>query len=232
MYKIGIYIIILLFTVSVSGNAKSTFSGERLRKACIEYIESQLGPDAKIAVSEGIQLQEFDSDDITANCTYKPGSLKGNTYLTIEFSENSKIIRRINVPVRITIFAELPVALKSIRQNQVINQEDVKLENVDISGFTDSDLLDISYVVGFSAKRTISQGSVITKGLVDFGTGIKRGDKVLIMVQSGSVIVKSEGIALTDAEIGQNIRVQREKNGNTITGVAGIDKVVFISSNY
>ena len=223
-------IFILILMSSMVCYSKSTFSGSRLREACIEYIKGMTDDNAKISVSIDIPDQNFDSDDITANCTARPNTLKGNTYLTIEFSEDSRIIRKLNVPVKVEIFAEIPVAKKFIKQKSEFKEEDIEFEPVDISNYSDDELVDIYSVIGFNAKKNINAGSTIVKSMIDFGGGIKKGDKITILVRLGLVSVKSEGIAVNDAEIGETVRVKREKAGSILTGIAGIDKMVYIDS--
>jgi len=223
-------IIILILLSSMICYSKSTFSGERLREACIEYIKIMTDENVKYLIAIDIPDQDFDSDDISANCTAKPNSLKGNTYITIEFSENSRVVRKINVPVKVEIFAKLPVANKFIKQNSSIKEEDFTLETVDISNYSEKELIDSYYIIGFNAKKNINAGTAIVKSMIDYGGGIKKGDKISIIVRSGCVTVKSDGIAVNDAEIGESVRVKRDKAGSILTGIAGIDKTVVIDN--
>ena len=101
---------------------------------------------------------------------------------------------------------------------------------VDISNYSEKELIDSYYIIGFNAKKNINAGTAIVKSMIDYGGGIKKGDKISIIVRSGCVTVKSDGIAVNDAEIGESVRVKRDKAGSILTGIAGIDKTVVIDN--
>jgi flagella basal body P-ring formation protein FlgA len=227
---LGIIFFVLMATVNLTF-AKSTFSGERLREACLEYIQSVVNEDSEINVSSNIQAVEFSDDDITAQCVASAGSLRGNCYITIEFLKDAKLIRRMNVPVQVKIFALVPVAFTNIKGGGEFTENNIKIERKEVTNIKSDDVINQDYVFGQSAKRNVNNGMIITKSMLDMGFGIKRGEKVVIVAVSGAISVKSMGVALNDAEVGQDIRVKRDGINAVLTGTVSENKQVLIKLN-
>ena len=224
-------IVLILFAGFNSLFAKSTFSGDRLRSACLEYVQSIVKGDCEINVSSNIQNVEFAENDVTAQCVSSENSLRGNCYVTIEFLKDEKVIRKVNVPVQVKVFSLVPVSISPIRSGGEFSQKNLKIERKEITNIKDEDIINLDVLFGQQAKRSVNQGVIITKSMVDAGYGIRRGEKVVIIAIAGAISVKSTGTALNDAEPGQAVRVKRDGINAVLNGTVSENKLVIINLN-
>jgi len=230
--KYNVLLILLVFVVSSTGVlAKSTFSGERLRQSCIEYINQTVGGEAVVSISQKIVSQEFEDDGIVAQINSDTKNLKGNTHLAIEFLKNGKIIRRLEVPVRIRIFKFVAVAATTINKGDAVNEGDINQEKEEITYISDNDNISPEEIIGQKAKRNISKGTIFTRNLFENQNRIHRGEKVTLIIKSGAVTIRTSGVALQDADYGSKIRIKREGTQTVLYGSVAMDGSVLISPN-
>lgn len=224
-------IIIIMMTIFSGANlfSQSSFSGERLKQACIDYIHSKVGTDVEIFISSIIEDQKFSKKGIIAKLKGEEYSLKGNTNLAIEFVLNEKLVKRLQVPVRIKVYKEVPVAKEGINRGQIIAKRDLQLEKKDVTNYANSELLDFEEIINSKAKRNISASSIITASHIEKGNIINKGDKVQLIVQSGNIRIQAYGEALQDAKINDLLRVRREGTKTIIQGKVAEDGTVVIS---
>jgi flagella basal body P-ring formation protein FlgA len=225
-----ILLIIITFLSFVKAEGKSSFSGERLKEACLNYIYNIYGDNAEVQISKNIDDQIFDDDNITAQCDGNTKSLRGNCYVAIEFRKDEKLVSRIQIPVRIKIYGIVPVATELIKSADYIKDTQVTLEKIDITYIDLEKVENLEYIIGKKAKRNITAGTVITGGLLENEIMIHRGDDVRIYAQSGAVRISSTGKALQDAEVGQKVRIQRDGSRDILNGYVARDGSIFITS--
>lgn len=223
-------IIILLFLIAINLYANSTFSGERLKQACINYVYSILGNDIEIAIKQNLEDEIFEQDGIIAKCTGNEKNLRGNCFIGIEFYDGERLIRLIEVPAKIKIWGYVPVATNSMRKGEVIDYNSITIEKKDITNIY-SKILTPEEIIGKRINSNITAGNVITGGLIEDNTKINRGDKVRIIAQSGAVRISSSGKALQDATVGQKIRIQRDGTPDILEGYVAKDGNIYLLKN-
>ena len=220
-----------LFSFWTIAFSKSTFSGERLKQACIEYAQSLIGNNAEINLIEKIEDQTFEESGITAICTGNEKSLRGNCFIGVEFYRNGFLLRRLQVPARIKIFMEVPVAVKTIFRGASIQNEDIKIEKKDITNYNVSDILSPEEIIGKKARNNIPIDGIIVRLSIENEKVISRGDKVKIVVESGAIRISATGEALQDGATGEIILVKREGTQSKLQGKVAADGTVIISQN-
>jgi flagella basal body P-ring formation protein FlgA len=225
--------LLIFFCLFINNNlySKSTFSGERLKSACLEYIQDKVGTDAEISISQKINTQNFEEDGITAKCLGDEKSFRGNGYVTIEFEKDGQLKRRVEVPVRVKIFKNVPNASHALMRGDVIAKEDINVIKTDVTYYKDYELLNETELIGKKVKQNVSERTLFTKMNVYDDNMIKRGDKVTIIVQSGAVRITASGEALQDAAIGKPIIVKRDGSQEKLQGKVNEDGTVIISAN-
>ena len=136
-----------------------------------------------------------------------------------------------NVPVQVKIFALVPVAVTNIKSGGAFSENNIKIERKEVTNIKRDDVITQNYAFGLFTKRNVNIGMIITKSMLDMGFGIKRGEKVVIVAVSGAISVKSMGVALNDAEVGQDIRVKRDGINTVLNGTVSENKFVIIKLN-
>jgi len=226
-----LYIILFfIMVIASSALAQSSFSGDRLSKACEDYVYMLLGNNIELRISKSIRDHDFEENGVTARCSGSKESFRGNCFVIIEFNLNEKIIKRLQVPARVIIYKEVPVAAENISRGEIIEPNKISIEKKDITYHSEKDIPSSSEISGLTASRNISKGTIITHAFIEKQGTIKRGEKVNIIVHSGSVIVRTTGQALSDAATGESIRVKREGTQTILEGLVAMDGTVFINA--
>jgi flagella basal body P-ring formation protein FlgA len=229
-YKyIALFITITFLTAVGVLTAKSTFTAERLKQSCYNYIESLVGKSAEISIAGSIRDQLFEESGITARCTGSAESFKGNCFVCVEFYQGSKLVKRLQIPARVRFYQETPIARNAIMGGSLIGSDDIKLEKREITNYQSKEIPILDDLIGKTARGNISKGSIITRSSIKEEPAVKRGGKVLIVVQAGAVRISSMGEALQDAVPGQSVRVKREGSQTILQGIAAMDGSVFIN---
>lgn len=203
-------LLVILGSVTVM-SAQSSFSAERLRKAVEQYVQKSLDDNSECLVSSTIEAQTFAVDNVTARCVAGLSSLRGSTNVAIEFIvDNDVVLRRIHVPVIIKKYAIVPVTEIHIRQSEKVQIENIRFERRDISAYNEEDMPTQEEIAGSVARRNITKNSIITRSLLLSAQSVKRGSSVKIYATVSGVTITSRGTALSDADMGQTVRVMRE----------------------
>lgn len=107
------------------------------------------------------------------------------------------------------------VAAKAILRGQIIGAEDVREEKVSLQP-GQSVLTDLSVAIGRIAKRTVQPGRALQLHLLQQPNMVNRGEKVLIKAASGAARITTQGIALENGHLGQQIPVQNAHSKKVI----------------
>lgn len=225
------YIIIsLLLALSTEAMPAATFSGDRLRQGCLDYIYENLGEDAQVAVAGNIQDQSFDEDDVIATFVANPKALRGNTFVQIEFRQDGKLLRRVQIPVRIKIYMEVPVAAENVARESELTENDITYQKLNVTYYSEGDFPGQDEIIGAKADRNISKGAIITRKLLRDESKILKGSKVSIILDAGDIKIRAYGTAMQDAAVGSEIRIKRDNSNSVLQGRVARDGTVVISS--
>ena len=119
-----------------------------------------------------------------------------------------------------------PVAVSTIPSRSLIKEEDVELLWVKCGRRS---VVDIERVIGRQAANTIEQGSVIK--IYDFkdSAAIHRGQSVTVIVNNGSLNIKSKGKAMRPGAVGEVIDVKIKGSNKRVSAVIRSKGVVEVS---
>ncbi len=122
----------------------------------------------------------------------------------------------IYVPVQIRLMKEVVVANSRLPRGHVVNSQDLRLLQIDITDYPHGYFADVAPVVGKELKRAVAMNNPIAPAHLRQALAIKRGDEVMIVASSGKVAIRSAGIAMSDGRIGQQIRVKNSSSRRII----------------
>ncbi|MBK9248647.1 MAG: flagellar basal body P-ring formation protein FlgA [Ignavibacteria bacterium] len=232
MFIVKHLVLIFVLWISFQSTAytQAFFSGERLRQAVITYTTKTVGQDAEVLVNQTIADQGFQESNVSAKCTGSKESLRGISNVAIEFSIAGRVVRRVQVPVQVKVYREVAVATVPISYTSTISHQHYTIERRDVTAYSDSELLDEKELTGTAVRRMIPKGSIITRSQVTEIGGIRRGGIATIVVQAGSVVIRTKGTALSDATIGETVRVMREGTNTVLSGILQLNNTVYIGN--
>lgn len=220
-------LLIMIVATSNMGFAKSTFSSERIENAVQSIITKKIGSESEIEFLTIPKTQEFSQDDVSAEIILDDVINPGTNIVGIRFSDDSKILKYIEISVRVKLFSEVWVTNRTVPSNTKLTQNDFVKKSKPIN--SNNLPLDISELIGRELIRTTSIGEYVTKEMLTSEILIKRGDKVTLVVQSGGVRVRCAGTATQDGAEGQSIRVKRDGSPAVLTGKVTEDGIVLVN---
>lgn len=126
----------------------------------------------------------------------------------------------IHVSVIARAEAEVLVARRAIGRQETISANDVMSARRDITGLPYGYLGALPVGDVLMAKSSIGQGAVITPGMTEAATVIRRGDLVAIELSDPRIAISMRGVAMADAAAGELIIVKNSQSGRVVQGKA------------
>jgi flagella basal body P-ring formation protein FlgA len=119
---------------------------------------------------------------------------------------------------------------RSVKRGAVITADDVKLAPV--SRKTSKHYFTrIQDVVARKATRNMAIDRIVEARQLELNWAIRTGEKVMIEHKIGPVQVLSEGVALSNAQLGATARILNTKSKREVEGIVVSGKKIFIGAN-
>jgi flagella basal body P-ring formation protein FlgA len=125
----------------------------------------------------------------------------------------------LHVPVSISVYGKVLVASHQLQKGRVLTAADLKLAKNDLANLSYGYYENLNNGIGLKLKRHVSAGTVLTPAMLKKPRIISRGQKVTIMAQSGSMLVRMKGKALDNGAIGDRIKVINIKSRKKLEGI-------------
>jgi flagella basal body P-ring formation protein FlgA len=203
-------IIWLCVFFSTSAMSVEVQSLQSIRDAVQLFVESNL--DASTGETE-VTVGQLDRRLRLTRCeeplqTYFPNSVKPLGNITVGVRCEGAKPWSLMVQARIQQFIDVVVTSRPLGRNLILDEGDVLLSRTDISSFSGGYFASIPEVSGMVLKRSVTAGTVLTTSMLKPAILIKRGEKVIIRAETGSVLIKMEGEALQAGVKGEMIEVK------------------------
>lgn len=128
------------------------------------------------------------------------------------------------MPVKIQTKLPVLTAKQTISKGSLLNSTNVEITYIDQLDLRGETLMDMNLIIGAKAKRTLSKGKALSPRSFCV---ICKGDNVEIIAKSSTFMIKTEGVALKNANLGEKVRVKNNRSGRIVVGTVGaFNKVV------
>ncbi len=124
----------------------------------------------------------------------------------------------LSVRTRVQFMVPAVVARRALQAGQVVEQVDVQLGEVDLTGIQRPALREESQAIGRIARVGLAAGQAIGPEHLKLPVVVRRGATLEVTATIGQVSVTSAGTALQDGTVGEVIRV-RVPGGRTVQGI-------------
>lgn len=115
------------------------------------------------------------------------------------------------------LYEDVVVTSHRLKQNSLINEEDLTLARRKITEFAHQLVPSINDAVGMKTARSLAGGTVLLSQYVKKQPLIKRGDMVTILVTSGSLKITTQGEARGKGAEGELVKVKNLASRRIIT---------------
>lgn len=132
----------------------------------------------------------------------------------------------IYVPVKVNVYADVAVAQRNLAKGSIIAADDLVLAKMNVAEAGNGYFESIDLVVGMEAKRNIRLGDALQQNALRSPTVIQRGETVILEATVAGVAVETKAKALTNGQLGEQIRVQNSHSKRVVYAkVTGPGKV-------
>lgn len=136
----------------------------------------------------------------------------GTKNLNVKVHCNASRRWTIYVPVTLQMFAEVAISTRNLHRGEAVQESDFVLKRTNTSNISNSFLDSKKKLVGMEMRRAVRAGAILTIQDVKEPTMVKRGETVVIVARTSGLEVRSEGKALSNGRVGEQIRVQNPKS--------------------
>jgi len=214
MKKINFILVILLFASQIqSSNAAQYQSIASIQKAITHYVHTHLTSSSDYK----LKLGQIDNRLKLALCneeltvfSQKVSLKAGRNSIGIKCNSNKKWT--IYTSAIINIYQDVIVLSQPIKRGDFFTKNILQLEKREISGLRSGFFTETKNIINKQATRNLNRNTVLTQSNMTEPKLIKRGEKVIIKVNSPNLEISVAGIALMDGVKNQNIRIKNIKS--------------------
>jgi flagella basal body P-ring formation protein FlgA len=120
------------------------------------------------------------------------------------------------IPATVRVYQNILQSIRPLARGSIINADDLQMAEVDVSTLRSTWLQDQQEVIGMELRRALPAGTAITAEALSLPQLVSRGDTIVLTAQRGSVIIRQQGIALQNGELGRQISVRNANSERVV----------------
>jgi len=158
------------------------------------------------------------------------GARTGRRSFRVGLFVDGQFLKTINVVGEVKAQATVTTPVRWLKPKEVVAGKDVTAMKVDVPSLTHDFILDSDDVIGKQVLRPLPPGQPIRKIMLDDPPIVHKGDRVMIEVRQGGLLVQAIGLAKAAGKSGDTIPVQNKSSGREVIGTilsAGLVEVGF-----
>jgi flagella basal body P-ring formation protein FlgA len=210
------YRIILCLTVALSltilslsfANAASWNLEDELKK----YLEKRY-PWNEIEVSN-VQSMGKVNNEAPEKITVEKGPL-GKAVFFLYFENRRQVIAKAYVRALDWVV----ISKRPFRKGHVVHSDDVYVSKMDIRKMPSSAISDPEIIIGKSLKRSVIANIPIVEGMIEQSQVVKRGKKIILMIESGGFNITATGRIKEKGYVGMPVRAMNLSSKKEVRGV-------------
>ena len=135
----------------------------------------------------------------------------------------------VHVTAKVNIFSLVAIVKHPILKSSTLSASGIKFVRRNTSLINQSFFTSPDQLIGLTARRNISAGTLLTANLLLIPELVKRDDTVIIEATIGSLSVRTQGTALESGKKGEQIRILNNKSQKIIRAYVKSRGVVSVS---
>jgi flagella basal body P-ring formation protein FlgA len=186
-------------------------SREKIKMLVSDYIQKTIlkehadGSIKDIQVADSLQLPN-------GRITFKVipprnRDLVGKIPFSVHFDVNGKFYKRVWATATVEVLAEVVITKKPVGRHKPITENDIELLKMDMAKLPSGVITDPEAVLGKRTRRAIGAKTVLRADLVEFPPLVKRGDVVVIIVETSGLKITTLGQVKKKGRLGESIPV-------------------------
>ncbi|MCF2856498.1 flagellar basal body P-ring formation protein FlgA [Pseudoalteromonas sp. SMS1] len=220
------FFLILAYFLAMPAVYAQTYESEQIQKLAIKYVEAHTIQETKGEIN--IKALPLDTRLPNRAC---PSPLNVSSKAKPPFTRQVTVQVRCDdrerwvqfVHVKIEVLFPVIVSAQQLDKGVVLQAEDLKIAMRPKHFVRASNIDDVTMLIGSKTKRRIQADKPIIMRHICM---VCKGDTVIIVAGNEHFAIKTQGIALQDGNLGDQIRVKNTKSGKTIRArVKDVDSV-------
>lgn len=147
---------------------------------------------------------------------------------TGEILVDGRVHRTLLCRATVEPYVTVATARTDIARGRIIAPADIELRKVALSAAPQGAVTHIEDITGMVATKTIFPGQILTTRMVDMPMLVRRRQIVPVELRSGTVHLRGQAIALTDARVGDVVLCVNPDSKEQFHGVVRPDGVVVV----
>ncbi|MDT7041868.1 flagellar basal body P-ring formation chaperone FlgA [Candidatus Nitronereus thalassa] len=188
----------------------------------VDFSVDILFPKQPILVPKGRVGIEIPPD--TMNGRTGRRSIRGAIHVDSQYEQ------MVNLVADISAHTKVVVPVRFIKAHEVVKPEDINMMDVALPALQHEYLDDVDMAIGKKTMRLLSPNLPIQKPYLTSPPVIHKGDRVVLEVRQGALLVQAVGIAKDSGEPGKTIAVENQQSGREVLGKvvnSGLVEVLF-----
>ena len=133
--------------------------------------------------------------------------LKGSCSVAVDFSVNGHFEKKVWATAKIEVWGSVVVTRKPLGRYKPITEDDIMLQTMDLTHLSSNVVTDPETVLGKRTKRAIGAQKPLRTDSIELPPLVKRGDLVVIVVQSKGLKITTRGLVKKKGRLGDRIPV-------------------------
>jgi flagella basal body P-ring formation protein FlgA len=133
--------------------------------------------------------------------------LLGKIPFSVHFDVNGKFYKRVWATATVEVLAEVVITKKPVGRHKPITEDDIELLKMDLAKLPSGVITDPEAVLGKRTRRAVGAKTVLRADLVEFPPLVKRGDVVVIVVETSGLKITTLGQVKKKGRLGESIPV-------------------------
>lgn len=197
------------------------FGQQEIEEIIRQYIHEHMPWSPDEVTIQDIIYRPFQIQE--GNITYRITVPKNEDYLgrfsaQISFLVNEQFIKNVDVSAVIQVITPLVVSVQQIERHQVIAEEDVTVEERDITHIAKDYVASTHEVIGKRATCKIGADRIIKQEMIEEAPLIHKGDLITVFVETNTFKISTSGEALQDGRAGDKIEVFNTSSSQMLYG--------------
>jgi len=161
-----------------------------------------------------VAVRGFDAVKVRFLGQVRPGK---RFTMRLVFLKDDKVLTKVLATARISVFKDVVVAMRSLRIRDKIGAGDVRIERMQLRDLDAAVFVSLDDVVGMRVRRPVRAGAYVKRDYIQPETLVRRGDKVVVVAESGILKIRSRARALEDGYPGSVVEA-RTVGGKIVFG--------------
>ncbi|WP_417454242.1 flagellar basal body P-ring formation chaperone FlgA [Kiloniella sp.] len=150
------------------------------------------------------------------NISYRPGRNRFTAQIVIP-AEGRPIINK-TLSGYLIEMVNVPVLKRRLSKGDVIQAQDIQWIAIKESKLSKNAITDIDNLIGMTPKQTLKDQAIIRTNDIDTPKAVAKNGLVTMLLQSGSLNLRTQGRALENGAIGEVIRLLNTQSNTIVHG--------------